>query len=611
MAAVDEALVQLKIRTEKMEHWSRWVGFILKLPFVAAAVVVLGGLIWMPWEAWRSDGIFIDSFYVAPSIASNGLDGDQVVAIVRDRLGDIRSRSTEASDGLSPTNSRVILGGRILQTDWRRDYRLSIPQTGVTIGEAATILHRLMGHDTNVSGQLVRSSGEMELTVRVGNRWRQIRGTDVNTMVAQAADAIFEEIDAYGYAIFLAKTGRHTDSTQRLIALAAGPADSAMRARALNALAANVIAFEGACEPAVRILASARHFKPDLPNIYGNLSNAYYCLGQDQRAADATSEEVRLILAQRGQRGEARNDRLLLEDADNLAGNYGEYRRRLMLYGLMEQVGFNDQSLRRALALAELRQVSESLAILRRWYAVRRWDPAVLASRKVAYWNLRYTQAVALGNWREAARAVALTNHFLQRSDDPYSRAQLTTQSLPLEVIALARAGEATRAATIAGRLPSACYLCARARAIAAEAARSRAEADDWFAEAIAIAPRLPFAYVEQGQARLRRGEERQALDLFDRAVEIGPAYADAYKGRGDALAALRRAAEAADAYRAAAALAPRWGAVRLRRAWALAHLRQVGAARTETCAAAGMDLAPPDRELLRRWVELARISGC
>jgi tetratricopeptide (TPR) repeat protein len=353
----------------------------------------------------------------------------------------------------------------------------------------------------------------------------------------------------------------------------------------------------------------AARLGPSIPNIHGNLRNAHICLGQDQQAADATMRELRLLDDAGSQLDPERIEWLRLQDSDNLAGQHGDFRGRLAIYEQMEGRGDGDTSMEQALALAELREVRASTNILRQWFATRRWDAIRLQAGRAPYWRVRFTQASALGNWPEAALLAARVRDLARSATSAFDRAQLRTVDQPLEAIALARAGDVERAVLQARDLPVDCYLCTRSRAIVAEAQGDRAQADALFAQAVALGPRLPFAYADWGQALLTRGDGAGALEQFDRALVHGPEFADAHNGRGDALAQLGRYEDAVRAYQAAARRAQRWGGLHLRWALALARLRRGAEARAQTCAAAGMDLGAADQNLLAHWMMLARLS--
>lgn len=600
LATNEDRLVQLKIRTARLEHASRRFGMLLKGLFGLFWLAALFATLAMAYRAHGSRGTVIDSFDVASSLAKEDMTGETVAGRIRGRLRAMR-RQTSSSRAIDE-----------LKSDWIDDYRVEIPQTKITVSEFNNGLRRWLGNETRVGGEVFRAGDAMVLTLLAGGSTTTVEAGDFAGLVEKAAETIYEQTEPYLFATYLAGIhARRPESTSKLAALARSGVSVRERAWALNGLANNLIEFEGRCADALLILAAARQLGEDIPNIYGNLRNAHDCLGHEQQAADATAEELRRLPTRGHLLGPRGAMNLLSQDLDNLAGNYGDYRWRLKLRTLMERTGFGEQSLILAETMARLRDVRGSAAVLHRWHAIQRGQGPFTPPEQAAYWNARFAQAWAMENWRDAVRfaeKIRFVNG--RRTDYPeFFLADLSTHTTPLEAIALARSGEVARASELVRALPLDCYLCARSRAAVAEARNEGDEAGRLFARAIALGPRLPFAYAEWGEALLRRSDATGALRLFNRALAHGPEFADAHKGRGDALSRLGRDEGAARSYEEAARRAPRWGGLHLRWAWALARLRRADDAREKTCAAAGMDLSRADRVLLTRWMERARLT--
>lgn len=597
--AASEELVRLKIRTERIEHASRRIGMLLKLPLVLLSAALLVWLVAMVWDAWGSRGIAIERFHVAPSIASAGLDGDAVAARIRSHV--IAMQADTASSrlaGVEPLN-RV------------EDNQIEIPQTGLTLGEVSSEIRRWLSNDMQVSGDVTREGESFAINLRVDDSIERIPAQgferDFDNLVKQAAESVFRESNPYRYAVYLWTVDRRAESTSAFARRAGNWVDPVERAWALNGLASNLLD-EGRCADAVPILDLAARLGPRIPNVHGNLRNAQTCLGHDQAAADATAEELRLLATAAGQLDPEQINWLLLEDRDNRAGHSGDYRRRLSIYDEMEAGGYGDRSLERAQALAELHEASASIQMLRRWFAFQRWDSGQLIENRAAYWHSRLTQAASLGSWHAASIFAARARYFVGRSPSRFDRVQIRTVNRPLQAMALARAGEVGRASAMVSDLALDCYLCVRSRALVAEAAGDNVQADRWFARATALGPRLPFAYSDWGEALLRRGEAASALHRFEQALAQAPDYADAHKGRGDALYRLGRFVEAEQSYGEAARRAPRWGGLHMAWAQSLWRLGRRGEARAKLTAARTMDLNRQDAVRLRRM--LAVVQG-
>jgi len=72
---------------------------------------------------------------------------------------------------------------------------------------------------------------------------------------------------------------------------------------------------------------------------------------------------------------------------------------------------------------------------------------------------------------------------------------------------ALAKTGDLSAAETLIDTTPLDCYLCMRVRGQIAALRHDEAASDRWFAEALHLAPSLPFAETEWGEALLARGD--------------------------------------------------------------------------------------------------------
>jgi tetratricopeptide (TPR) repeat protein len=366
------------------------------------------------------------------------------------------------------------------------------------------------------------------------------------------------------YAVYVQNEGRLPEAMDLLRRTASHGADTRERALAMNAYAANLMEEEGQCREAIPLLQRAEALNAGLVGVQANLSNAFYCLGRDQQAFDASLREAQLLRKMKEELIERRRPQLLLEHEAVLAGQLGDYRRRFELYEQLEWEGHGDRSIEQAMALADNYDVRGSL---------REYSGTVDRSVSRRPW-LRFKQLWALEQWAAAAAQLKALNQVYE-SWGAYVGKQIKTQNLPLVAIALAKAGGSANvdeARSLVGDMPADCYLCVRARGIVAAVAGDHAEADRQFGKAVAIAPRLPFAYLERGEALFARGKVEEARRLFVKAHETGPGWADPLKAWGDARLAAGDAAGAALRYASAAERAPRWGALHIEWGKALWH---------------------------------------
>jgi tetratricopeptide (TPR) repeat protein len=549
-------------------------------------VAVLGAVM---WSAWQSRSIVVD-LVVPPPLLPEKVTEETLARTVAGRIRYLRASTTGAERSSAPSGrTRAVLP----DTDWVDDLSIEIPQIGISIGDAHKALRRLIGDDRHVKAVILGSGGTpRELDLLVDGKASVHPLTDQARMADETAEAIYSQIDPLSHVFHvLDDQERRKDGFESLRTLAFESADRSERALAQNALAAELLEGQGRCAEAMPFLRRAHVLDPKLSAPFYNLSNAFYCLGQDQASADATAQELQ-VLRSYGARSERDGRRLLLVATDTLAGQAGDYAGRLRLYDEMETEGFGEKSLDRALALAENHDVRGSVA-----------TPLPVSATATRRQWLRFKQLWALRDWPRAATAMRDLNAKYRSWNSPYVTAQVATQNLPLEAMATAWSGRVDIAEPMVRAMPNDCYLCVRAKAAVAAAAAKHDEADRWFGRATQLGPRLPFAYVEWGQAKLALGRVGEARDLFAKAHRFGPNWADPLRGWGDSFMAEGKAEAAAAKYSDAAKRAPGWGALYIEWGKALwyAGRRQEALAKFREAARIGLSSADLKRALRLR----------
>ena len=177
----------------------------------------------------------------------------------------------------------------------------------------------------------------------------------------------------------------------------------------------------------------------------------------------------------------------------------------------------------------------------------------------------------------------------------------LSTTAWPRWAISLVRAGDKDRAEKILSKIPTDCYLCARARGTVALVESQFGRADYWYRRAIADAPRLPAAYFELGALVIKRGRLDEAVSLFGSAQQYGPHFADPLEMWGEALMLKNRSDLALIKFADANKYAPNWGRLHMKWGEALGYVGRKGEARAQYHITSTLDLSVDDQ------VELAR----
>jgi tetratricopeptide (TPR) repeat protein len=132
-------------------------------------------------------------------------------------------------------------------------------------------------------------------------------------------------------------------------------------------------------------------------------------------------------------------------------------------------------------------------------------------------------------------------------------------------------------------------------------AQKNDADADRWFARAVASAPSIPFAYVDWGRMLLRKGEFDGAIAKLALASQKGPHFADPLEIWGEALMLKNRSDLALAKFQEASRYAPRWGRLYLKWGEALRYAGQKGAAKARFETASTLDLSVADRATLTK----------
>jgi len=583
--AHDAALAALDVKHRRWQIRSEQVGFFLRIPLAATALAIALALILMAWEAWHSRGIVIESFHVPDSYQSRGLSGEVVANAIIDRLADMR----ESTDPIMPADT--------LEADWREDYRVTILQVGLSIGEVRTALRRWLSSDTRISGEIFQTSSGVVLALRSNRGSASFANADGNleTLATLAAEDIYRRTSPFLYARYLGQHGRVHEAIQILERIARTSPERKERARALSGLG-NRYNSLGQCATAIPVLERAVRLDPTHAAAVNSLGFAHACLGHDQISLDLSRQAIAIVRRYMPEAAEtAWSRRAWLREEASVAELLGDNRGALRILRRLEADG-EDNQLRQAVALARTRDVRASQRLLHDWLP----SPTAAGGRRL-YWLTRTAQAVALEDWPSAARFAGRIRIDCSEAG-PNCDEFAGTRMQPFYVAFLARAGRQAEAEAIAAELPEDCYKCAWARAVVAELGGDFEVADEWFERAVEMGPRLPFAYHEWGESLAARGEHARALEKFTQAIALGPGFADAYKGRGDALAALGRLEEAVGAYRDAAERAPQWGMLHVAWGRALWNLQSQTEAKRRLCAAETMVVPDAERDWLRNF---------
>jgi hypothetical protein len=550
---------------------------------VGLAVVIAIGA--MAWGASREHGVVVEAFSVPPDLAARGLNG-QVVA--GKFLDDLQRMQAQTVSRRAPST---------YANNWSGEVKVEIPETGVSIGELRRLLVDWLGRNTRIEGDVYRTPQGLSVTARAGvlPAADQVGAeTDLDALIQAAAEDVYRKTQPFRHGIYLYDRADPKDVQlaaarfQELIRTGA-PEDRMWAYIGLQNAQRQLGDFQSALDA---YTAGVAHFP--------RFSLYYSVRSQDEHFVDGHDESALAHLRTAGEtlkkygrayfrpESGAFSSQILDAVGANVLGDYakaadaagqaydqGTTGLNIRLYALVDPA-LDHASLASVLARAPLpRDARQTLTVT---------SDDVLA---------RLTHAFAMGDWVGVVSAYDGLDTSQLIPGDRLSRTRLAA---PYAAIAKARLGQAAQAQALIATMPLDCYRCVDARGVIAAAAGDWAGADRWFAEAQRLAPSPPFAYADQAQSRLARGDVAGAIALLQTANAKSPHYADGLELWGEALASRGDYAGAAAKYAEADRWAPQWGRNHLMWAEALAKSGKTAEARAQKDAAAALELTAAER---------------
>jgi tetratricopeptide (TPR) repeat protein len=592
-------------REDRLRHWSlrvHHVSDVLKLAFELAlaaifttVVLIIAGAV---WSAAHEDGVVIEAFSVPPDLSAQGLTGQAVAAKLQDKLSAMQAATGSARPAASYSNN------------WGNDIKVEIPDTSVSIGEVYRYLVDRFGHQTHITGEIYRSKDGIAVTARAGgDPGATVTGSeaDIDTVMQQAAEKIYESTQPYRYAVYLGETQAAHGGLEKSRAIMEGLIESGSPSERVWGHA-GLAALVDTADP---YLADAEQRKalaldPGMGLAWYNLANDDSLFGHDAAAIDDLAKLTALLEAGKSEMNE-RAARIGLPAGkaqveaalDDFGASLRDSEEALTLpdfYNTLE--GMRQQTL---VTLARLHRVREMQAAWRDFPPID--DPNLAAARLDArmvadYWS---------GDWaavRAAAPGVERATRQLRTLpgfSDLFLELTLKSAVWPYAARALAETGDAKAAHALIDKTPLDCYACLRNRADIDAVEKNWSGADFWFARAMAAAPSIPEAYNDWGRVLLLKGDPAAAIAKFKIAIDKGPHFADPIEMWGEALMAQNRSDLALAKFAEADNYAPNWGRLHLKWGEALVWSGDRAGAKKQFAIAAHLDLSPADRAELSR----------
>jgi len=538
---------------------------------VAAAFAI------MAWNAYGAGGLVIEPFSVPPDLAARGLTSEVVAAKLLDQLSQMQN---ETRSQRAPQS---------FQNYWGQDIKVMIPDTGVSLGELDRYLHLKLGHETHVSGEVVRSGARIAITARAGtNGSGAVSGTEnaLDPLMHNLAEQVYRLTQPYLYGAWLQAHGRVKDALPVFMALATdGPeqerawgylgwsnclqeiagerARFAMLQRGVEAdqklfiLRQNITLSEDEMSRPEAAIADGRKALAllDLPGNGGiRDSVAPYSRARVQSAIETNSGDYRTAAAR------------VLSSANLAIFTYS-----VAALASRSFAGMHD--LRGARAVATMQGLGR--------------DAINLQVKSLDDLSAQMLVALQAEDWREVIAADAKASALLAKL--PALHDLWLTRIAPFAAATHARLGDFKTANALIVQAPDRCDICLRTRAQIAELQGQHARADWWFARAVSQNRSIPFAYTDWGQALMARGDLDGAIAKFESANRKGPHFADPLEMWGEALIAKNRSDLALAKFEEANKYAPNWQ--RLHQKWgeALSYLGRKDEAAKQFALARGL----------------------
>jgi tetratricopeptide (TPR) repeat protein len=571
------------LRWRRFNDQMRGVGYAILMLTGVTLVAVIGAAV---LAAASDNGLVVESFSVPADFSERGQSGAAVAQHVLDRIAALQSQTVSVRAASSYSNN------------WGDDLKVQIPDTGVSLGEAYGYLVRWLGHQTRITGEIVRSDKGFAVTARAGSvAAHTFTGGDLDTLLDKAAESIFADTQPYLYGVYLTSHDRNAESRAVLSALARSNASPSERAWAYSGLI-----YGNSDDPSAEQWGRAAvALDPSLMLAHNNLSATAVRFGHSELGYHEALAAVKL-----GESGADRalephaadvQKRVIGEEAYAAVGDYRDAIREV--YSDLATDWSSPRGRSMGLLVRDLaadHDLRSAKAMLPHIPPVPDNDSGAAKRQILAIYLAQAQIDAEAQDWAAANRDVKAGVTALYKS-----RTSMTLLAqLPL---ARAKSGDITAARSLGSTLPADCYPCVEARA------NVETEAHDWpraatlFADAVEQAPSIPFAYLDWGRMLMAKGDYNGAIAKFAEANQKGPHFADPLEMWGEALMLKGRSDLALAKFEEANKYAPNWGRLHLKGGEALFYAGRKDEARKQFAIAANLDLSVSDKTSLARWM--------
>jgi len=578
----------------RLNIWQQRLGVLLRIATGFVGLIVAAGLAYMIWDASQSSGLLIEPFSVPPDLAARGITGEVVAAKLFDHLSGMQAQTNSSRAAQSYVNDLGQAG-----------IKLEIPETGVSLSELDDFLREKLGHDTHITGEIVRTASGVILTARTDRIGAEsVTGSDADFdgLVQQLGEAVYHATQPYRYGIYLAEHDRLAEALQVFRALAETGTARLDRAFAY-AQWAILSGEKDGVDTEDRLLRRA--------------------IALESENTSAHQAVMQMLLSK------SLPEQAVLESKTALAtlsrNTLGFYTAITVQQYLKQYQSYNDQTFGDFSDAAQKEtevvnaENSNSPQVSAQLAGVEANEHDLVAARVTlldtanyqADYRAGYTAIFSIRSrmlidseardWAGVSSDADAIAPTVQKFPGMHSFLPMTL--VPLTVYAEARLGKIADAEAHIAATPADCYDCLIVRARIAELEGQQGRADYWFARAVQQAPSIPMAYADWGQSMLERGQPDAAIEKFKLANQKGPKFADPLEMWGEALMKKNRSDLALAKFTEAGKYAPNWGRLHLKWGEALGYAGRKDEAQKQFGLAAGLDLSNDDKAELAKVI--------
>ncbi|MDE1985068.1 MAG: tetratricopeptide repeat protein [Alphaproteobacteria bacterium] len=568
----------------------------LKAMTAAVGLAIVMALATAIWYAAHDNGLVIEAFSVPPDMVARGLTGQAIAAQLQDKLAAMQNATKSARPAESYANN------------WGDDIKVQIPETGVSIGEFYNLLVTWLGRETHITGEIFHTANGIAVTARGGgDGGALVTGSeaDLDKLLQQTAEKIYERTQPYRYAIYLqSETPPQMARSRQILEGLAQSGSPRDRAWAYNGLAV----LDNEAGDGERSVADARQalaFMPDFALAYENIDQSEANLGHDEASLAAARSAVDVLRQGSNVDMSALARQVALpqeqETVDSALDDFAAVRSSAERMIALPDYNGSVENGHQALVIA-LAMLHDGAATRR---TMRNLPPATDQQTQVNRTLGEFIADYWLGEWSSVVSQHAGIESLLRKglaavgASPSYANVLLARQLWPYVASAMAELGDFKEAHALIDQSPLDCYACVRAHADIDAAEKNWSGAAAWFALAVKQAPSIPMGYYRWGRMLMAKGDYDGAIAKFETAHDKGPHFADPLEAWGEALIARNRSDLALAKFAEADKDAPNWGRLHLKWGEALLWAGRRGDAAKQFAAAAKLDLNTSERAQL------------